>query len=154
MDIYDYLKLDHDEVSKLFKQFEKADSKIRRQQIVAMICQELVLHAHSEQETFYKILEQFKTAEDEVLHGEGEHKEIEEQIKKVLTTKEFGSAWVEKVKKLKELVEHHVKEEEGKIFKRAKKVLSEYDALVIKEQMHYLKQQLVQKMKKEESLSR
>ena len=149
MDIYEYLKLDHQHVSKLFKQFEKSNSKIRKQQIVKMICQELLVHAHSEQDTFYKVLEQYQTAEDEALHGEKEHREIEEQINKVLKSKDFGSSWIEKVKKLKELVDHHVSEEEGKIFKKAKKVISDHEAMVIKEQMHYLKQELLLKMKKE-----
>lgn len=36
-------------------------------------------------------------------------------------------------------MEHHVREEEGDVFNKAKKVLSKEQAWEIKEKMHYLK---------------
>ena len=143
MDIYDYLKLDHEHVAQLFKQFDNAVSQERRQQIAELIVQELIMHAHSEQETFYKALIQFESTKDVVFHGQKEHHEIEGQINLIVHSKEDGASWVKKVEKLKEIVEHHIKEEEGTIFKHARNVLSQEDAYVIKEQMHYLKQHLL-----------
>ena len=151
MDIYDYLKLDHQHVAELFKQFEGSQLAERRKQIAALIAQELIVHAHSEQETFYKALKQFESTKKEALHGQKEHKEIEDQINLILHSKEFGASWVKKVNKLKEIVDHHVNEEEGEIFKQAKTVLSQEDAYVIKEQMHYLKQHLLLSLKKQTS---
>lgn len=143
MDIYDYLKLDHEQVSQLFKFFEKSDSSARQQQIAAMICQELVIHADSEQDTFYKALENHETTKDLASHGKKEHQEIEDQIRKIQETKGVDAAWKKKVTKLKDLVEHHVREEEGPIFRKAKKVLSDEEAYILKEKMHYLKMQLL-----------
>ncbi|MBA3535900.1 MAG: hemerythrin domain-containing protein [Tatlockia sp.] len=143
MDIYDYLKLDHANVAQLFKYFEKSDSSSRQQQIVAVICQELFVHAKSEQDTFYKVLENYETTKEMASHGEKEHSEIYEQIKKINESKGVDAAWKKKVIKLKELVEHHVKEEEGAIFRKAKKVLTEEEAYILKEKMHYLKMQLL-----------
>ncbi|KTC66639.1 DNA nickase [Legionella adelaidensis] len=137
MDIYEYLKMDHRKVDHLFKLFEKSKSKERQQEIVSFISQELLVHAHSEQETFYKALFQYPETQDIALHGEKEHKEIEEQIQ--IINKSLGSHWKEEVLKLKEIVEHHVKEEEGKIFRKAKSVLSDREAIILKEKMHYLK---------------
>lgn len=54
-----------------------------------------------------------------------------------------------KSKKLKEIVDHHVKEEEGSLFRQAKNILSDEDAYRLKELMHYLKMQL--KLNKEKS---
>jgi hypothetical protein len=151
MDIYEYLKLDHEHVAQLFKQFTDSQLQERRKQIVALIAEELLVHSHSEQETFYKALKQFDSTKDEALHGQKEHEEIEEQIGLILHSKEFGPTWVKKVEKLQDLVEHHVNEEEGTVFKHAKKVLSAEDAYVIKEQMHYLKQHMLLALKKESS---
>jgi 2-succinyl-5-enolpyruvyl-6-hydroxy-3-cyclohexene-1-carboxylate synthase len=72
-------------------------------------------------------------------HGGKEHDEIEDVIEDLKKMKTTNKAWEHKVEKLKELVEHHVKDEEGKMFKEVKKVLTVEDALIIKEQMHYLK---------------
>lgn len=148
MDIYDYLKMDHDHVDKLFKQFEKSKIPARQVQIVTLIAQELLVHAKSEQETFYKALEPHFESRPEVLHGKKEHAEIEAQIVEVLDSKNTGSGWHKKVEKLKELVQHHVKDEESSIFKEAKKVLSENEAYELKEQMHYLKQDLLRRLEK------
>lgn len=137
MDIYDYLKMDHEKVAHLFKLFEKSKILKRKQEIVSRITTELLVHAHAEQEILYKKLLQFHESAEDVLHGEKEHKEIEEQIKKINSAK--GASWEKAVLKLKDLVEHHVKEEEHEMFKQAKKVLSKDDALILKEKVHYLK---------------
>ncbi|AUH74281.1 hemerythrin domain-containing protein [Legionella sainthelensi] len=149
MNIYEYLKLDHEHVSQLFHQFEKSKILTRKKQIVFLIAQELLVHAHSEQETFYRALQLFETTKENAVHGKKEHKEIEEQINLILHSQEFGASWVKKVEKLKEIVEHHVKEEEGAIFTKAQKVLSKEDAYDLKEKMHYLKQYLLLSLKKE-----
>ncbi|WP_454783558.1 hemerythrin domain-containing protein [Legionella sp. WA2022007384] len=150
MDIYEYLKMDHDHVAHLFDQFEQSELPTRRKQIVALIAQELLIHAHSEQETFYKALKHYDLTKEEATHGKKEHKEIENQIKLILHSTEYGAPWVNKVNKLKRIVEHHVSEEEGTIFDKAKKVLSREEAYDIKEQMHYLKQQLFLSLQEKE----
>ncbi|KTC67775.1 DNA nickase [Legionella birminghamensis] len=138
MDIYDYLKMDHEKVNHLFKLFEKTSLLKRQHEIVTLISKELLVHAHSEQETFYKVLAQHPLTSDIASHGKKEHLEIEEQIN--IIDNAWGSEqWPEAVLKLKEIVEHHVKEEEGEIFRKAKKVISDKDAIIIKEKMHYLK---------------
>lgn len=148
MDIYEYLKLDHELIAHLFKQFENSNLPARKKQIVDLIAQELLVHIHSEQDTFYEALKQFDLTKEEAFHGQKEHKEIEEQIDLLMQSKEFGASWVKKVEKLKDIVTHHVKEEEGTVFKQTKKVLSQEDAYIIKEQMHYLKQHLLLAFKK------
>lgn len=137
MDIYDYLKMDHDKVAHLFSLFEKSKILKRKQEIVLLLTKELMVHAHAEQETFYKKLIQFQESEEDAIHGEKEHKEIEDQIELINNTE--GAQWDDAVLKLKDLVEHHVKDEEQVLFKKAKEVISENEALIIKEKMHYLK---------------
>lgn len=153
MDIYAYLKLDHEHVAQLFSQFENAESVTRRKQIVAMITQELLVHAYSEQETFYKALTQHLDTRDEAMHGKKEHHEIEAQIDSIIHSKYLGASWIKKVKRLKEIVEHHVNEEEGKIFRSAQEVISEKEAYMLKEKMHYLKQQILQRLQRQHKLA-
>jgi hemerythrin superfamily protein len=146
MDIYDYLKKDHAKVAHLFSLFEKTDDKAYKLGISDMINRELLLHAPSEQETFYKALEQFDETRDIALHGEKEHKEIENLINEIASIQKVDAAWEKKVLKLKELVDHHVKDEEGEIFNKAKKVLTSAQAYFLKEQMHDYKDKILQTM--------
>lgn len=145
--IYEYIKMDHQKVADLFSQFEKSDLQERKKEIITMIMKELVLHNHSEQDTFYKALEKHYESESEALHGRKEHAEVDEQIKLIADSMSFGAAWEKKVFKLKEMIDHHVKEEESDVFKKAKKVLSDEEALALKEQMHYRKGQLLAQIK-------
>lgn len=145
--IYEYLKMDHQKVADWFSQFEKAPSKERKHAIVEMIADELLVHAHSEQETFYRVLKKYYESEEAAFHGQEEHEEIEQQIALIRSSTSQGNAWEKRVLKLKDLVEHHVKDEEGKIFKKAKKVLSDEETIAIKEQMHFLKMKMMRKIK-------
>ncbi|RUQ84979.1 hemerythrin domain-containing protein [Legionella septentrionalis] len=144
MDIYDYLKKDHRKVSDLFKQFADAKTHERKKEIIDFLAQELLVHARSEQDTFYKLLESFNESKEEVLHGRKEHQDIEKQLKEVMNSMDSMADLEKKVQKLKEIVEHHVDEEESEIFDQAKDVLSEEDAYMIKEQMHDRKVQYYQ----------
>lgn len=117
--------------------FEESKLEKRKKEIVSYLIKELLVHAHAEQETFYKALLQHKESKDEATHGEHEHQEIEEQIKVINAA--TGKSWDNAVLELKELVEHHVKEEENEIFKVAKKLFSDKEAYILKERMHALK---------------
>lgn len=147
MDIYEYLKKDHRKVSELFKQFEKTKDTLYKTEIVALLAKELILHSESEENTLYKYLEHHDQTESIVKHSETEHSDITKQLAEVVKTQKTDGNWERKVKKLKELVDHHVKEEEGKLFRRAKKVLSKEEALRMKEKMHDYKEKLLNGVK-------
>lgn len=138
MNIYDYLKIEHNNVKALFKLFEKTQDNRQQTELVTLIIRELSIHAHAEQESFYKKLLEFPATKAMASHAKKEHAEIEAQIKIVknsLTAKE----WVHAVYQLEKIVAHHVKEEEGEIFRKAREVLSESEAYILKDKMHYLK---------------
>ena len=56
--------------------------------------------------------------------------------------------WTAKIKVLQENVEHHVEEEEGEMFQKARDVLSEDDINQLGAQMEEMKKQLQQQAKK------
>ena len=143
MDIYEYLKMDHDHLSLLFKQFKSYEDKLRQQQIVELIAKELFAHDKAEQETFYTALGKYAKTKEDAAHGRKEHREIEDQVQTILQAKPFGTLWLNNIKKLQDLVDSHVKEEESTVFKKAKLVLSEEEAYSLKKDMHNLKQQLL-----------
>jgi len=143
MDIYDYLEMDHKKVDQLFKQFKKAPNKERQMEIIQFLGQELLVHAKSEEKTFYQTLSQHQRTKEQAVHGRKEHHEIEDKTKQLLTTKNKEHQLKKEVETLQDLVEHHVSDEEGKIFRKAKQVLSDEDALILKEMMHREKQKLL-----------
>ena len=147
MDIYDYLKMDHQKISNLFDQFESSSLLIRKKQIVDMIMQELTVHAKSEEKTFYTILESHPESKEITNHAKKEHKEIEDKINSIRLAENLPG-WEQEVRDFKKIVKHHVGEEEGAMFREAKKIISKEQSYGIKEKMHNLKMGLLLDYKK------
>ena len=122
MDVIKLIKDDHRKVEELFAEFEKLGDRAQKSKmrIVEQIIQELKLHAHLEETVFYPQAREAVKDEDVVLEGYEEH----ETLKFVIRECQAGDERFEvRVKVLKELVEHHVEEEEKEMLPEARKAL-------------------------------
>jgi hypothetical protein len=144
MDIYEYLRKDHQKVKHLFSQFEKTTDANYKLQIIDLLANELKLHTISEQETFYKYLERFENSKKLLNHAKREHQQIEDRLKEISQAKTVTPAFNKKVLQLRELVEHHINEEQGDMFNKCKKLLSKEDMYILKERMHDYKEKMLQ----------
>jgi hemerythrin superfamily protein len=113
---------DHEEVSALFEEILGTKSASRRAELFNEVKTKLLAHAHAEARVLYKPME--KKGEEEArrfaLEGEVEHGVVEDLIDQLTRSRAKDSdQWTAKCKVLKEMVAHHVKEEEGTGFKAA-----------------------------------
>ena len=83
-----------------------------------------------------------------MLEGFEEHHVIKMLLKELESMPVDTEKWTAKIKVLQENVEHHVEEEEGEMFQKARDVLSEDEINQLGEQLEELKKQLQQQMKK------
>lgn len=143
MDIYQMLKNDHRKVEDLFEKLIAARSDNSRQEILDTIREELLLHAKTEEATFYAALEEVSETHLKELmpEAEEEHDGVRDYFEKIDAAKLGSPKWFILVGGLKQAVEHHVEEEEGMIFKHAKEVLSNDQARELAEKMKQLKQE-------------
>src|SRR5262245_50133416 len=137
------LKEDHEKVKDLFDKFEETNGSATTAKIVSEALAELKVHATVEEELFYPAVRQ-QIEDEEGLMDEADE---EHHVAKVLIAeleKMTGDEehWEAKFKVLVESVRHHIKEEEGKMFKEAKKTEIDFDALG--SQMAQLKEKLMQ----------
>lgn len=131
MNVIQLLKNDHEKVSRLFKSYvaaKKSESDGDKEAIVAQLCEELSVHAEAEEELFYSAVEaraeKDEKAQDMVKEGHEEHKLVKTLLAELEEMSASEEQYDAKVKVLKDLVEHHVEEEEGQIMPKAKKLLS------------------------------
>ena len=125
-DAISLLSTDHAKVTKLFKEFEslKEDddgADTGKSALVAQICNELKVHARIEEEIFYPAVREAIGDADLVDEAVVEHaaaKELIEQLEDMSPDDELYDA---KVIVLAEQIQHHVKEEEGEMFPKARK---------------------------------
>lgn len=114
------LRADHKHVSDLFAEYTATQSVAKKKRIVADICTELSVHAQVEEEVFYPAVK--KALKDKVLVPEAtvEHASLKALIAQVEGVEPDGEMFDAKIKVLSEFVKHHVKEELGQMFPKAK----------------------------------
>jgi hemerythrin superfamily protein len=120
---------DHQKVDKLFKQFDKAEDEQECGQIAETVCTELEVHATLEEELFYPAVREAIEETDLIDEANVEHQTLKNliaEIKKLLPSDPKHAAHV---KVLGEYVRHHVKEEEGQIFKQVKAAKLDVEAM-------------------------
>jgi hemerythrin-like domain-containing protein len=127
------LTTDHAKVKKLFKQFEdlkeEDGSEEDKSALVAQICNELKVHTEIEEEIFYPAVR--KAIDDGDLMDEAlvEHAGAKELIAQLEDMNPDDELYDAKVTVLGEQIQHHVKEEEGEMFPKAKKAKVDVEAL-------------------------
>lgn len=143
MDIYNYLKKDHQKVSNLFKQIIEENDINKREALFLEAKKELELHADPEDKTFYKALKKNSKGKKDAEHGEKEHDEMKDALKKLSKISPNETVnWLVQFGELKHIVEHHVEDEENKMFKDGKKIISAKRAKELAEEMDALKEKL------------
>jgi hemerythrin-like domain-containing protein len=86
------------------------------------------VHARIEETIFYPALEKADETRDLTLEAFEEHRFVKQLLGELQSLAKDEEQWTAKFTVLKENVEHHVEEEEGEMFPKARKVLSEEDA--------------------------
>jgi hemerythrin superfamily protein len=128
--IYDALKKDHEKIKPLLKELvesAKADEDTR-ERIIQEIRDELIPHARAEEAVFYNSLRTIDGAKELIVHGYGEHMEAEAVLRSLQAMEVVNADWTKLAVKLKDDLEHHIKEEEEVIFEAAKQVLAVEEA--------------------------
>jgi hemerythrin superfamily protein len=130
MNAFTLLKADHQKVAVLL---EKLDSTTERgiktrEELFTKLKTELDVHARIEETIFYPALEKADETRDITLEAFEEHRLVKQLLSELQSLGKDEEEWTAKFTVLKENVEHHVEEEEGEMFTKARKVLSEEDA--------------------------
>jgi hemerythrin superfamily protein len=118
--IYTLLKTDHETVSGLFEQMEASEDSATRVRLVAKLKSELMAHAQAEDVVFYQPLKAAEATRDLILEAEEEHRVVTRLLGELERLSAENEKWKARLTVLKELVEHHVEEEEGEMFKKAR----------------------------------
>lgn len=130
MNAYDLLKEDHKKVAAIFEKLEPTTERAlkTREELFAKLNSELQVHAAVEEQIFYPVLKEAAETRDVTFEAFEEHHVVKELLKELSTTPKDSEEWTAKLTVLKENVEHHVEEEEGEMFKKARKVLTDKQA--------------------------
>jgi hemerythrin len=146
--VYSILREDHQKVKKLFGEFQKlhdrgGDSDELRA-IAEEICSELTLHARVEEELFYPALRERLEESDLLDEAKVEHESAKMLIEMIENEDGDEEMFAARVIVLGEYVNHHIEEEQRKIFPAAKK--TKIDAVALGEAISRRKEELKAEM--------
>lgn len=145
MNIFSQLHQEHEEVKALLNDIAALGNEDQRRKMV-LFCElkeKLVAHEKAEEETFYQRLKDFSELDDKVRHSESEHHEAEALLEELSSQDLTGAAWQQKFLKLKDAVEHHIQEEEGRVFPIAKQKIDDQESSEIGRKMLQKEEQLL-----------
>ena len=132
MDPTKLLKKQHREVEALFKRIGKTEEAFERRRLMDEISAKLTMHTKLEEEIFYPAVREVPTkkAEEMVLEAYEEHHVVKLVLAELPRVDPEDERFEAKMTVLKEMVEHHVAEEEDEMFKLADNIdEDELDAL-------------------------
>jgi hemerythrin superfamily protein len=121
VDATQLLTKQHRKVEGIFKKLERKHPDAEA--LLPELANDLAAHMAIEQELFYPAIN--KVDESLVLESYEEHALAEVALKRLLATDPEDDAFKARVTALKELIMHHVEEEEKELFPKVKKALGE-----------------------------
>jgi len=145
--IYDILQREHEEVGELFHQLEEAKGLVALQ-LFAKLKLKLVPHARAEEAIVYPRLQKADETAEQVLESLEEHKQVDALIAELDASSPRDERWAAKMKVLADMVGHHVDEEEGELFPRARQILSDREAVELGEAFVHERDAFVEDMRR------
>lgn len=125
MNILTALKSDHKELKKILEDIEGTTERAEKKRLTlfAKFKEEIVAHARAEESVVYEKLKGIvdKDDRDTLLEGYEEHYLVDKLIPEIENLSPTDEVWTAKVTVVKEMLEHHIKEEEDEIFAMVRK---------------------------------
>jgi hemerythrin superfamily protein len=115
MNIQDIIRMDHQKASTLFMEIEKSNDPQKIQEYFGQLYKDLSAHAQAEEEVVYPAVRPFYGEADtqELYDEQAQQKVLLEDIK---ASSPASSEFKEKIRRLKDMIQDHVRQEESTMF--------------------------------------
>ncbi len=129
MDIYSALRKDHRLFESLLNRLVRAKAGGDRwKTLLDELREGLIPHAHAEEAVFYNALREFDEGKRIVAESYVEHAVAETELRALLAMKKIDAKWNLGIKKLRNDLKHHIRQEEGHTFAMARKLFTKTEA--------------------------
>lgn len=131
----------HEEVKELFKQFEAAEENSEKQELFDRIADDFAAHGEIEEKIFYPAV-YVGELKEKLQEAVEEHLAAKRVAADLLAMEPSDEQFDAKMTVLKELIEHHVEEEEGELFPLVRQSFAREELDALGEQMEKMFVQL------------
>ncbi len=133
--LFDMLKQDHQEVTQMLGQVIESKDPSQLPKVKKM----LEVHMEGEEKFFYPILRD--KDKETMLEAYEEHSVGKRLLQEIEGTQRGNETCIPKIKVLKDVLEHHIEEEESEIFDQARQIMSDDQEQQIVQKFEELKSQ-------------
>lgn len=143
------LEKDHEKVKGILEELKDTSKTAvkTKEDLLLKLKAELIPHMRGEEKYFYAALKKKDEAKDTAREALEEHRVAETVFNELEELSKDAVSWDPKLTVFKELVEHHIEEEEDEIFETAEDHLSEQQLDQIFESFQKEKESVKQKIK-------
>lgn len=134
------LKEDHNELRGFFQTFKASDSDKEKHEVFKKIKAKLDVHTHIEETIFYPELIKKEELKDITMEGVEEHHIGDVLVREISNLTEGSDKFEPKMEVLIESTEHHLQEEEGKMFPKVEDNFSDSELEDLGQRMEEEKQ--------------
>ncbi|MCU0074530.1 hemerythrin domain-containing protein [Pseudomonas koreensis] len=144
MNAIDLLKADHEKVKGILGQLSDSTERAtkKRTELLDKLEMEITIHTRLEEEILYPAFKAAGSKEQDVMYYEAkeEHRTVDSLVLPDLKETDPGTPeFAGRVKVVRELLEHHIEEEEKEMFPQARKLLGKARLDELGEQMEAMK---------------
>ncbi|HEY9700182.1 MAG TPA: hemerythrin domain-containing protein [Trichocoleus sp.] len=144
MNVQDVIRMDHNKVNMLFAQIEATDDPQKIQEYFGQIYKDLTVHAKAEEQVVYPKVRSFYGKTDDLYKEQDEMEVILNQLKSMTPS---SSNFKDELRQLRDLVMHHVQQEENEMFAVIRNNFSSDEQEQLATQFKSAKSQLQDQMK-------
>jgi hemerythrin-like domain-containing protein len=143
MDIFDVLTSDHEKVTKILEQMEQTSPRAakKRETLLDHLNENLLPHMYAEEQFFYQILLDESSDKEVAYEALEEHRAAKAVLMDLEEAPADDPRWSARLKVLKELIEHHIEEEETTVFDLARSLMDEERATDVGRRFKELKKE-------------
>ena len=125
MDVLKLIKADHRQVETLFSVIESTDDPHKLYECFNRLYNTLNLHAEAKEQSFYPAIRHCQDIERLVNAAQSEHDEAKQILEELESFSPTSAEFKQKIGELKRVIQHHVQEEENKIFSQVLNCMSQ-----------------------------
>jgi hemerythrin-like domain-containing protein len=144
MTIYEALKKDHEKLQSLLNELVllKLEDEVRKTELLSEIRDELIPHSRAEESVFYNSLRALDKVKDIAMQSYKEHLMAETLLRTMQAKDKVNLDWQKTAKEFKEAIQHHIDEEETRIFNVAQQLFTQEEAEMMGEAFEALKPEI------------
>jgi iron-sulfur cluster repair protein YtfE (RIC family) len=126
MNIYQKLKREHDDHRELMRRIAETTGETdERKRLFDLLIEDVESHAAAEEQTLYSELIEATEGQPQTRHSVSEHKQSSDYLEELKGTDMSSPAWLATFKKFREDLEHHMREEEQKVFELSEELIDD-----------------------------